>query len=170
MKYFFLLLLPIFSLNAQSYVDWSNTKLTYENFKKKPLQTKTPQGELDSRLGWQIAEADGELPELYVYNRFDENNSWISMKHDEILKNMQLQFDLSELYARKIRKEFEDLKKKKEIKKEIYKAKFNNLQKNFEKRLNSIANVTVNQPSFYKILNNEIQDSLNLYKSYEIKK
>ncbi|WP_313384038.1 hypothetical protein [Chishuiella sp.] len=169
MKFLILIFFPFFTLNAQS-INWSNKKLTYENFKKKPLQTKIPQGELDSRIGWQIAELDGELPELYVYNKFYENNSWISMQHEEILKNMQLQFDLSELYARKIRKEFDNLKKKKETKKEVYKAKFDSNQRNFQKRLSSIANTTINQPSFYKILNNEIQDSLNLYKEYEIKK
>ena len=45
--------------NAQSLIEWKKeTKLDYINFKKKPTQTKTPQGYLDSKLGWQIAEMD----------------------------------------------------------------------------------------------------------------
>lgn len=86
------------SLQAQSVIEWKkDVKLNYENFKKKPIQTKVPQGFLDSKLGWQIAESTGELPELWVTNKFDESNSWLSMQHAEILKEMQLQFDLSEL-------------------------------------------------------------------------
>ncbi|WP_413533641.1 hypothetical protein [Empedobacter brevis] len=140
--------------------------MNYENFKKKPTQTKTPQGFLDSKLGWQIAEIDGEIPELKVFNKFDENNSWISMKHAGILNEMQLQFDLSELYARKIRKDFENLRTQKVVNKEAYKAKFTSGSNNFQKRLRSIAGVSLNQPDLYKLLNKQIQDSLVIYQAY----
>ncbi|MGL5234669.1 MAG: hypothetical protein ACRC8Z_07940 [Empedobacter falsenii] len=141
-------------------------KLNYENFKKKPIQTKVPQGFLDSKLGWQIAESTGELPELWVTNKFDESNSWLSMQHTEILKEMQLQFDLSELYARKIRKDFKDLQAKKVMNKDSYRAKFLLGSKNFQKKLKSIAGVSLNQPDLYKLLNKQIQDSLVIYQNY----
>jgi len=78
--FFIITLFCYHSLQAQSVIEWKkDVKLNYENFKKKPIQTKVPQGFLDSKLGWQIAESTGELPELWVTNKFDESNSWLSM-------------------------------------------------------------------------------------------
>ncbi|MFV0177100.1 hypothetical protein OBK27_09200 [Empedobacter falsenii] len=167
--YFFILLsvFTIYSVQAQTMIEWKkDVKLNFENFKNKPVQTKVPQGFLESKLGWQIAETDGEVPDLKVFNRFDENNSWISMKHTGILNEMQLQFDLSELYARKIRKEFEILKTKKVTDKDSYRSKFLLNSNNLKKRLKSMASVSINQPDLYNLLNKQIQDSLFIYKSY----
>ncbi len=165
--FFIITLFCYHSLQAQSVIEWKkDVKLNYENFKKKPIQTKVPQGFLDSKLGWQIAESTGELPELWVTNKFDESNSWLSMQHTEILKEMQLQFDLSELYARKIRKDFKDLQAKKVMNKDSYRAKFLLGSKNFQKKLKSIAGVSLNQPDLYKLLNKQIQDSLVIYQNY----
>jgi len=86
--------------------------------------------------------------------------------HAEILKEMQLQFDLSELYARKIRKDFKDLQAKKVMNKDSYRAKFLLGSKNFQKKLKSIAGVSLNQPDLYKLLNKQIQDSLVIYQNY----
>ena len=88
------------------------------------------------------------------------------MQHAEILKEMQLQFDLSELYARKIRKDFKDLQAKKVMDKDSYRAKFLSGSKNFQKKLKSIGGVSLNQPDLYKLLNNQIQDSLVIYQNY----
>lgn len=165
--FFIITLFCYHSLQAQSVIEWKkDMKLNYKNFKKKPIQTKVPQGFLDSKLGWQIAESTGELPELWVTNKFDESNSWLSMQHTEILKEMQLQFDLSELYARKIRKDFKDLQAKKVMGKDSYRAKFLLGSKNFQKKLKSIGGVSLNQPDLYKLLNNQIQDSLVIYQNY----
>ena len=150
-------ILSLSYVHSQSIIDWNkNERLKYENFKKKPFQTKIPQGFLDSKLGWQIAETDGEIPKVKVFNRFDEINSWISIKHVGILNEMQLQFDLSELYARKIRKDFEELQAKKVM----------DNSNNLKKRLKSMASVSINQPDLYNLLNKQIQDSLFIYKSY----
>lgn len=165
--FFIITLFCYHSLQAQSVIEWKkDMKLNYENFKKKPSQTKVPQGFLDSKLSWQITEPTGELPELWVTNKFDESNSWLSMQHTEILKEMQLQFDLSELYARKIRKDFKDLQAKKVMNKDSYRAKFLLGSKNFQKKLKSIAGVSLNQPDLYKLLNKQIQDSLVIYQNY----
>lgn len=172
MKLFFLtamtlIFLPLF-VKAQSYIEWdANKKLDYHNFKKTPLQTKSPEGVLDLVMGWQIAEGNGKVPTLFVKNRIDQNNSWVSMRNPDILNDMRLQFDLSELYARKIRKEFKILRARNEMKKDVYKAKFIQGQKNFQKRLRTIKGVTLNQPSLYKILNKQIQDSLIIYRDYQ---
>ena len=161
--------LMVFSFsNAQSLIEWrKDIKLDYTNFKKKPNQIKIPQGYLDSKLGWQIAETDGEIPQLKVFNRFDESNSWVSMKHEGILQEMQLQFDLSELFARKLRKDFKDLQIKKVIDKDSYRSKFILESSKFQKRLAKIAGVSLNQPGLHKLLNKQIQDSLIIYESYK---
>lgn len=160
-------ILSLSYVHSQSIIDWNkNERLKYENFKKKPFQTKIPQGFLDSKLGWQIAETDGEIPKVKVFNRFDEINSWISIKHVGILNEMQLQFDLSELYARKIRKDFEALQAKKVMDKNSYRSKFLLNSNNLKKRLKSMAGVSINQPDLYNLLNKQIQDSLFIYKSY----
>ena len=167
-KLFCFLLFAFSFLQAQSLTEWKkDTKLSYLNFKKTPTQKTKPQGFLDSKLGWQIAETDGEIPQLRVFNRFDETNSWVSMKHEGILKEMQLQFDISELYARKIRKDFSDLQSKKVMDKESYKTKFANGTRNFQKRLRSLSGVTLNQPDLYKLINKQIQDSLTIYSKYQ---
>lgn len=168
LKSVFLFFICSFSFaQSQSIIHWKKDfRLNYENFKKQPNQTKIPQGFLDSKLGWQIAEIEGEIPELKVFNKFDENNSWISMKHSGILNEMQLQFDLSELYARKIRKDFENLRLQKIVNKEAYQARFVLGSKNFQKKLKSIAGVSLNQPDLYKLLNKQIQDSLVIYQAY----
>lgn len=110
---------------------------------------------------------DGEIPQLKVFNRFDESNSWVSFKHEGILQEMQLQFDLSELYARKLRKDFKDLQAKKVMDKESYRSKFIFESNTFQKRLRKIAGVSLNQPGLYKLLNKQIQDSLVIYQSYK---
>jgi len=169
-KYFFLALLfcSFHILNAQNLIAWSNDKkITFQNFKKTPIQNKKPQGFLDSKIGWQISESTNSIPVLEVYNRFDESTSWISMKHEGILKEMQLQFDLSELYARKIRKDFVLLQQKKEMNRDVYREHFLKQMKIFQKRLKSIAGVTLNQPSLYKLINAQVQDSITLYKEYK---
>jgi hypothetical protein len=164
----FLIFIMSTYLQAQSLVAWNkDVKLNYTDFKKSPTQKKKPQGVLDSRLGWQIAEADGQIPQLKVFNRYDQSNSWISMKHEGILKEMQLQFDLSELYARKIRKDFSDLQAKKAMSKDTYRTKFEYGTRSFQKRLSSLAGVTLNQPDLYKLINKQIQDSLVLYSKYQ---
>ena len=165
--FFIITLFCYHSLQAQSVIEWKkDMKLNYKNFKKKPIQTKVPQGFLDSKLSWQITEPTGELPQLWVTNKFYESNSWLSMQHAEILKEMQLEFDLSELYARKIRKDFKDLQAKKVMGKDSYRAKFLLCSKNFQKKLKSIAGVSLNQPDLYKLLNKQIQDSLVIYQNY----
>lgn len=159
-----------FILKAQQYVEWNkSTKLNYNNFKQTPTQTKSPQGVLDLRMGWQVAQGNGKVPILFVRNRVNQNGSWVSMKNQDILNDMQLQFDLAELYSRKIRKEIEILQKNKEYNIDVYKAKFAQGQKNFQKRLKKVQGTTLNQPDLYRILNKQIQDSLSVYNEYQKK-
>lgn len=173
MKPFFLTAVTLFFLpfflKAQQFVEWNkNIKLNFNNFKQTPLQTKTPEGVLDLRMGWQIEQGNG-IPKLFVRNRINQDGSWISMKNEDILNDMQLQFDLTELYSRKIRKEVEILQANNESNIDVYKARFMQGQKNFQKRLKKVQGTTLNQPDLYRILNKQIQDSLSIYNDYQKK-
>lgn len=52
---------------------------------------------------------EDEIPRYYVKNCFDKSKSWTKTKSEKTLAHEQLHFDISELYARKIRKEFNKL-------------------------------------------------------------
>lgn len=63
------------------------------------------------------------VPEVFIKNYFDRNESWILVKEDYVLQHEQIHFDISELYTRKLRKSVESLQQKKIINLEIYKKK-----------------------------------------------
>ena len=53
----------------------------------------------------------GKSIEYNVYALFDRQKSWAFEKDDALLAHEQLHFDIAELYARKIRKKVEELRK-----------------------------------------------------------
>lgn len=66
---------------------------------------------------------------LTVEARFYKKHSWTSTKSLTLLKHEQLHFDIAELYARKIRQNFEVLKLKKEARFSTYWENYSNLWK-----------------------------------------
>ena len=65
------------------------------------------------------------VPEFSIKTYFDPNESWMLLKNDYVLQHEQIHFDLTELYARKMRKSVESLQQKKVSNLEIYKKKLN---------------------------------------------
>jgi len=55
----------------------------------------------------------GNNIEYNVYTLFDRQKSWVFEKDEALLAHEQLHFDIAELYARKIRKKVEELRKRK---------------------------------------------------------
>ena len=51
-------------------------------------------------------------PKLVVKNYFDKQQSWMLVKNDYVLQHEQIHFNISELYARKIRKSADSLARK----------------------------------------------------------
>lgn len=148
-------------------IDWSEKKLTFNDFKGKSKSSKGVQGELAAKISWTITEETGQLPIYKVYNKMDPNQSWMSVKHDELLKEYQFIWNLSELYTRKIRKNIEELNRRKSKDKEAYRKVISKQVAYFQKERNRYYGVLQNQPDMYKMLDKQYQDSLKQYNKYK---
>lgn len=63
------------------------------------------------------------VPEFNIKTYFDPNESWMLLKNDYVLQHEQIHFDLTELYARKMRKSVESLRQKNVTNISIYRKK-----------------------------------------------
>ena len=63
------------------------------------------------------------VPDFSIKTYFDPNESWILLKNDYVLQHEQIHFDLTELYARKMRKSVESLRQKNVTNISIYRKK-----------------------------------------------
>lgn len=63
------------------------------------------------------------VPDFSIKTYFDPNVSWMLLKNDYVLQHEQIHFDLTELYARKMRKSVESLRQKHVTNISIYRKK-----------------------------------------------
>ncbi len=63
------------------------------------------------------------VPDFSIKTYFDPNGSWMLLKNDYVLQHEQIHFDLTELYARKMRKSVESLRQKNITNISIYRKK-----------------------------------------------
>ena len=63
------------------------------------------------------------VPNFSIKTYFDPNESWMLLKNDYVLQHEQIHFDLTELYARKMRKSVESLRQKNVTNTSIYRKK-----------------------------------------------
>ena len=63
------------------------------------------------------------VPDFSIKTYFDPNESWMLLKNDYVLQHEQIHFDLTELYARKMRKSIESLRQKNITNISIYRKK-----------------------------------------------
>ena len=63
------------------------------------------------------------VPDFSIKTYFDLNESWMLLKNDYVLQHEQIHFDLTELYARKMRKSVESLRQKNVTNISIYRKK-----------------------------------------------
>ena len=63
------------------------------------------------------------VPDFSIKTYFDPNESWMLLKNDYVLQHEQIHFDLTELYARKMRKSVESLRQKNITNISIYRKK-----------------------------------------------
>ncbi len=63
------------------------------------------------------------VPDFSIKTYFDPNESWMLLKKDYVLQHEQIHFDLTELYARKMRKSVESLRQKNVTNISIYRKK-----------------------------------------------
>lgn len=129
-------------LSAQT-IEWEKIgQLEWKNYKGKPNKMSSFQALTATGISFSI-NYEGEQVRISILNTFDPNNSWSKdKKSDYLLAHEQLHFDISELFARKLRKELLetdfDARGKKLMNEiaELYQQKMKELdrfQKNYDK-------------------------------------
>lgn len=98
------------------------------------------------------------------------DQSWMSVKHPDLLKEYQFLWDIQELYARKTRKIVRDLNNEKYMDVNPYREKIYQQVRILQREQNKYRGTIINQPDLYKILNNQYQDSLKIYSKYARRK
>lgn len=124
--------------NNNSEIVWSpETSIKWDNF----------QGELDPNIigsamtiySIEIAPIDVMVDEndmiqgyenLTCYAKFHKNLSWTVTDNQSVLKHEQLHFDIAEIFARKLRNKFEELKAQKDARFSSYTEAYNRIWKN----------------------------------------
>ena len=89
------------------------------------------------------------VPDFSIKTYFDPNESWMLLKNDYVLQHEQIHFDLTELYARKMRKSVESLRQKNITNISIYRKKIQHWNVMKEKASNQFD--TDNQDYYIKI-------------------
>jgi hypothetical protein len=89
------------------------------------------------------------VPDFSIKTYFDPNESWMLLKNDYVLQHEQIHFDLTELYARKMRKSIESLRQKNVTNISIYRKKIQHWNIMKEKASNQFD--TDNQDYYIKI-------------------
>lgn len=98
-------------------IEWSkDRKLTWNDFKGKPINRLDFIAGAESNCGFgfqsNVVRLIGKV-KMKVVNTFDCNLSWVlpeNKKSIELLEHEQLHFDLSQIYARQLRKKLDDSK------------------------------------------------------------
>ena len=130
----------LISLNEKSnYEDenkilWSATKqLTWDDFEGIADTTDVFTGAMTySEIKIDKSHLENKIPTLKVGCYFIKNRSWKIVTDDYSLGHEQLHFDITELFARKIRKSLDSLNKKKIEKTEQYQKVIDCYMKNLE--------------------------------------
>ncbi|WP_299528664.1 DUF922 domain-containing protein [Ulvibacterium sp.] len=149
-------------------IPWSaDRKLTWEDFKGKPLKTEWAAATTASGISYEFS-TSGPLDDLKVhfkvYTDFYPQKSWYRPKMCDsvILSHEQLHFDISELFARKMLKRLRETTFTKNVKaevREIYRETLKSLtafQNKYDHQTNFSRNVEQQ-----RIWNKKISDALS---------
>jgi hypothetical protein len=109
-------------------IAWSgNYRLVWDDFKGE-IPKNTPfsvKAQTQSGIYVEEIRVKGKVPKYKIETYFLKMVSWTKVKDEKILMHEQLHFDISELYARKLRKSFDSLKVRNVIDRNIYKDFYN---------------------------------------------
>ena len=110
-------------------------ELNWEDYKAKPNKASSYKA-LTATVVSFSAKSDGKTLQLTLQNAFEPHNSWTkTIENKELLDHERLHFHISEVYARKLRKEILNTKFKSSGQKlmneisELYQSKMNELAK-----------------------------------------
>ncbi|WP_068598476.1 hypothetical protein ACF3NR_10715 [Vaginella massiliensis] len=167
---FFMVAISCWSFVQQQYLIWNeNQKLDYNDFKgKAPKDIKLTGGNLYTEFSYTRSQKGDEVPRYTIVNRMDQTKSWINRKDPDMLAQKQLQFDIAELYARKIRKSFRELNQKKVKNDNEYKSVILKNTRLKEKINAKYQHLLAEQPKLLEIVNKSYQDSLKIYKEFAV--
>ena len=120
-----------FSLVKDDFILWQeNKKLKIQDFKadnKDTIKVNRQQflGAISAiRIEYSSFQRNkNSVPDFSIKTYFDPNESWMLLKNDYVLQHEQIHFDLTELYARKMRKSVESLRQKNVTNISIYRKK-----------------------------------------------
>lgn len=139
---------------AQDMIIWSeNKKVEWQDFKATPDQKSKHSASINTgvKYTWKTKYSNGKQILSYeVFAYMIPSKSWVKSgkENDYILSHEQLHFDITELYARKIKKSFDEYTLKSSIKKDL-KAIYDslmqqryNMQKQYDKETNHSIDTT----------------------------
>ena len=120
-----------FSFVKDDFILWQeNKKLKIQDFKadnKDTIKVNRQQflGAISAiRIEYSLFQRNkNSVPDFSIKTYFDPNESWMLLKNDYVLQHEQIHFDLTELYARKMRKSVESLRQKNVTNISIYRKK-----------------------------------------------
>ena len=120
-----------FSFVKDEFILWQeNKKLKIQDFKAENIDTikvnrKQFLGAISAiRIEYSSFQRNkNSVPDFSIKTYFDPNESWMLLKNDYVLQHEQIHFDLTELYARKMRKSVESLRQKNVTNISIYRKK-----------------------------------------------
>lgn len=161
--------------NTEDLVEWQHSvQLTWSDFKGQPqnrgdIVALTAAG-ISFKLS--IKERNNEVSgfDVEVFAHFYPNRSWVHKKKssNHILAHEQLHFDITELYARKFRKEISTVKVSRSIKRDLNKTyqrivkEMNVMQNNYDRETKHSTDVEM-QSAWDK----KIDDALKVYSAYQ---
>lgn len=101
-----LLMATVATATAQKRIEWqSENQLAWSNFKARPNKLSSYHALTNSGISFSTTYENGAMS-IIVTSYFDPSGSWVKpdKKTDELLKHEHVHFDITELYARKLRK------------------------------------------------------------------
>lgn len=95
--------------NDINYIDWSEKRLTWDDFLAEPVRKTDAAALTATHLGFSYNITNNKIS-YNIICRFDKTKSWGLVKNDWILKHEQGHFDIAEIFARKLFKEVSSYK------------------------------------------------------------
>lgn len=128
-----LLFVPAVILGGDHSLPWqANKKLTWDDFQGPIDHSSDMSAHTTSRINYKWACNEGVF-EVEVESAFDRSRSWVKeWRTDGLLAHEQLHFDITEWFARKLRKTLEGLEDACHMPSEEIKAKANKIRKEWK--------------------------------------
>lgn len=172
-KALFICFLGLLTFQSDEYLDWiENQKLTWADFKAEPPAQSAHAALSNTGINFDLSMENGDFS-VKVHARFNPQKSWKRKdidSSDELLAHEQLHFDITELYARKLRKSMLDRKWKQN---ENINLIFGELYQNNQKALWAVQDIydAQTEHSIHKEIqakwNRAVADSLLMFRDYK---